>query len=99
FKVFESETLYDASEGGASASFVLNPVYDKDGFDARAVYSIADLRTAIRERKLKSRIEMVTDNTYGDGSANDAYIYLLSKDGTVRGSVVLMLAGGDYYAE
>lgn len=98
FKAFTSETEYSQNEENAEV-FILNPDYDKEGFDTNTVYSIADIKEIIKDKKLKSKIEIITDNTYGDGSANDPYIYLLSKDGTVKGSVILTLAGGDYYAE
>lgn len=99
FKVYDSETAYANSSDNTVASFVLNPVYDTDGIDQNVMYSIEDLREVISDKKLKSKIEMINDNSFGDGSANDSYIYLLSSGGTVRGSVILALVGGDYYAE
>ena len=99
FKFFASEADYTANEDKTTATFILNPVYDKEGFDAAALYSIAEMKEAIAEKKLKSRIETVSDNSYGDGSANSPYIYLLSKDGTVQGSVIWSLVRGEYYAE
>ncbi|CVI70449.1 Efflux pump periplasmic linker BepF [Eubacteriaceae bacterium CHKCI004] len=99
FKVYESESAYAENSENTSASYVLNPVYDTDGIDQNAVYSIDDLKTIFSDKKLKSKIETISDNTYGDGSANDPYIYLLSQGGTVRGSVVQLLVKGEYYAE
>lgn len=99
FKFFASEADYTANEDKTTATFILNPVYDKEGFDAAALYSIAEIKEAIAEKKLKSRIETVSDSSYGDGSANSPYIYLLSKDGTVQGSVIWSLVRGEYYAE
>lgn len=99
FKVYESEASFVDGSDNPVASFVFNPVYDKEGFDVNTVYSITDIKETIKDKKLKSKIEIITDKIYGDGSANDPYIYLLSKDGTVKGSVILTLAGGDYYAE
>ena len=99
FKFFASEADYTANEDKTTATFILNPVYDKEGFDTAALYSIAEIKEAIAEKKLKSRIETVSDSSYGDGSANSPYIYLLSKDGTVQGSVIWSLVRGEYYAE
>ena len=99
FKFFASEADYTANEDKTTATFILNPVYDKEGFDTAALYSFAEIKEAIAEKKLKSRIETVSDSSYGDGSANSPYIYLLSKDGTVQGSVIWSLVRGEYYAE
>lgn len=99
FKFFASEADYTTNEDKTTATFILNPVYDKEGFDAAALYSVAEIKEAIAEKKLKSRIETVSDSSYGDGSANSPYIYLLSKDGTVQGSVIWSLVRGEYYAE
>lgn len=99
FKVYESETAYDSNSENTIASFVLNPVYGTDGIDQNALYSIEKLKEIFSNKQLKNKIEIINDNTYGDGSANDQYIYLLNAGGTVKGSVVLTLVGGDYYAE
>ena len=99
FKMYESETACAANASATTASFVLNPVYDPDGIDAGTMYSINSLKEAIRDKNLRSVIRTQGDHTFGDGSANNAYVYLLSENGTVQGSVIHALVKGEYYAQ
>ena len=99
FKMYESETACASGESATTASFVLNPVYDPDGIDANIMYSLDSLKEAIRNKNLMAVIQTINDNRFGDGSANNPYIYLLSENGTVHGSVIHARVKGEYYAQ
>lgn len=98
FREYTSESAY-ALGNNPTTTFTLNPAYSADNISENTYYSIDELNAIFDAKKLKERILEVNDNSFGDGSANDSYIYLLSSGGTVRGSVILALVGGDYYAE
>ena len=98
FREYTSESAY-ALGNNPTTTFTLNPAYSSDNISENTYYSIDELNAIFEAKNLKNRILTIDDNTYGNGNANNARIYLLSSGGTVRGSVVLALVGGDYYAE
>ncbi len=99
FREYISESSY-ASGNNPNATFSLNPAYSSDGISENMEYSVDELNEIFAEKDLKERILDLDDHSYGDGSAQAPYIYLLSKEGTVRGAVVKELAdqNNGYYA-
>lgn len=98
FREYTSESAY--AQGNTPVIFTLNPVYSSDGIVENSEYTVDELNEIFKEKILKIRILDISDKTFGYGSAQSPFIYLLNADGTVRGDVVKELADvhNQYYA-
>ena len=98
FREYTSESAY--AQGNTPVIFTLNPVYSSDGIVENSQYTVDELNEIFKEKILKIRILDISDKTFGYGSAQSPFIYLLNADGTVRGDVVKELADvhNQYYA-
>lgn len=100
FEEYASEKAYHDKQKAANTLTItanLEKPYVTDDIVAGSDYSISEINTKLHAN-LRRKITSSEQNDSGEGTEGSHFIFLLNKDGKVKGSVILELIRNEYYA-